>query len=77
MLNRYQYPDGGIVEAIAKHHGVKERERDTRAGSGEILKIVGEAFHARSQEGCRVDPSYDSVYRFVITSRPMRSKFRS
>src|SRR6476620_4175798 len=44
--NRYQYPDGGIVDAIAKHHGLKKENVILGAGSGEILKIIGEAFTA-------------------------------
>jgi len=63
--NRYQYPDGGIVEAIAKHHGLKKENVMLGAGSGEILKIIGEAFTADHKKVVGVDPSYDSVYRFV------------
>ena len=63
--NRYQYPDGGIVEAIAKHHGLKKENVILGAGSGEILKIIGEAFTADHKKVIGVDPSYDSVYRFV------------
>jgi histidinol-phosphate aminotransferase len=64
-VNRYQYPDGGIVEAIAKHHGLKKENVMLGAGSGEILKIVGEAFTADHKRVVGVDPSYDSVYRFI------------
>ncbi|MEK6285006.1 MAG: aminotransferase class I/II-fold pyridoxal phosphate-dependent enzyme [Acidobacteriota bacterium] len=63
--NRYQYPDGGIVEAIAKHHGLKKENVILGAGSGEILKIIGEAFTLDHKRVVGVDPSYDSVYRFV------------
>src|SRR5690349_15590128 len=35
--NRYGYPDGGITQAIAKFHGVKEDNVMLGAGSGEIL----------------------------------------
>ena len=63
--NRYQYPDGGIVEAIAKHHGLKKENVMLGAGSGELLKIIGEAFTADHKRVVGVDPSYDSVYRFV------------
>lgn len=63
--NRYQYPDGGIVEAIAKHHGLKKENVILGAGSGEILKIIGEAFTADHKRVIGVDPSYDSVYRFI------------
>ena len=63
--NRYQYPDGGIVEAIAKHHGLKRENVILGAGSGEILKIVGETFTQDHKRIVGVDPSYDSVYRFI------------
>jgi histidinol-phosphate aminotransferase len=63
--NRYQYPDGGIVEAIARHHGLKKENVILGAGSGEILKIIGEAFTVDHKKVVGVDPSYDSVYRFV------------
>lgn len=63
--NRYQYPDGGIVEAIAKHHGLKKENVILGAGSGEILKIIGEAFTEDHKRVVGVDPSYDSVYRFI------------
>src|SRR5437867_7183278 len=67
--NRYQYPDGGIVEAIAKHHGVKKENVILGAGSGEVLKIVDEAFLPDHKRVVGVDPSYDSVYRHVTNSK--------
>lgn len=63
--NRYQYPDGGIVDAIAKHHGLKRENVVLGAGSGEVLKIVGEVFTQDHKKIVGVDPSYDSVYRFI------------
>jgi histidinol-phosphate aminotransferase len=63
--NRYQYPDGEIVENIAKHHGLKKENVILGAGSGEILKIVGETFTQEHKRIVGVDPSYDSVYRFI------------
>ena len=63
--NRYQYPDGGIVEAIARHHGLKKENVILGAGSGEILKVIGEVFTADHKRVVGVDPSYDSVYRFI------------
>src|SRR5581483_12035400 len=39
--NRYGYPDGDIVQAIAKHHGVDPKYVVLGAGSGEILDVVG------------------------------------
>ena len=67
--NRYQYPDGGIVEAIAKHHGLKKENVILGAGSGEILKMVDEAFLPDHKRVVGVDPSYDSVYRHVTNSK--------
>lgn len=67
--NRYGYPDGGIVDAIAKHHGLKKENVLLGAGSGEILKIVGEAFLIDHKKCVGVDPSYDSVYRYVTNSK--------
>src|SRR3954469_10721098 len=37
--NRYGYPDAGIVDEIAKHHGVKPENILLAAGSGEILDV--------------------------------------
>ena len=45
--NRYGYPDGGITEEIAKHHGVKPENVLVAAGSGEILDVVGSTFASR------------------------------
>jgi histidinol-phosphate aminotransferase len=63
--NRYRYPDGGIVEGIAKHHGLKPENVILGAGSGEILKIVGEVFLLDRRKVVGVDPTYDSVYRYA------------
>src|SRR5262245_8985657 len=59
--NRYGYPDGGIVEEIAKHHGVKPENVMIAAGSGEILDVVGSAF-ASGKKVVGVEPSYSQVY---------------
>ncbi|MEK6323551.1 MAG: aminotransferase class I/II-fold pyridoxal phosphate-dependent enzyme [Acidobacteriota bacterium] len=67
--NRYQYPDGGIVDAIAKHHGLKPENVILGAGSGEVLRIVGQAFLLDHKKCVGVDPSYDSVYRYVTNSK--------
>ena len=39
--NRYGYPDGDVVEAIAAHHGLKPENVLLTAGSGEVLQVVG------------------------------------
>jgi histidinol-phosphate aminotransferase len=67
--NRYGYPDGGIVEAIAAHHGVKTENVMIGAGSGEILKVANAAFLTARKKVVGVDPSYDSVYRYVTNSK--------
>jgi histidinol-phosphate aminotransferase len=61
--NRYGYPDGGIVQAIADHHGVKAENILLGAGSGEILDVVGTTFLLGGKKVVGVDPSYGSVYQ--------------
>ncbi|MGH7551766.1 MAG: pyridoxal phosphate-dependent aminotransferase, partial [Longimicrobiales bacterium] len=60
--NRYGYPDGGIVSAIAKHHGVESENVMLGAGSGEILDVVGSTFLEGGRKVIGVEPSYGSVY---------------
>jgi len=64
--NRYGYPDGGIVDEIAKHHGVKSENVLIAAGSGEILDVVGSAF-ASGKKVVGVEPSYSQVYAHVTS----------
>jgi histidinol-phosphate aminotransferase len=61
--NRYGYPDGGIVQAIADHHGVKPENVLLGAGSGEILQVVGSAFLDGGKKVIGVDPTYGTVYQ--------------
>src|SRR5688572_14340335 len=61
--NRYAYPDGGIVEAIAKHHAVKPENILLGAGSGELLNVVGLTFLRDGKKVVGVDPTYGSVYQ--------------
>lgn len=61
--NRYGYPDGGIVKAIADHHGVKPEHILLGAGSGEILNIVGSAFLQDGRKVLGVDPTFGAVYQ--------------
>jgi histidinol-phosphate aminotransferase len=65
--NRYGYPDGGIVEEIAKHHGVKTENVMVGAGSGEILDVVGSAFAGNGKKVVGVEPSYSQVYAHVTS----------
>jgi histidinol-phosphate aminotransferase len=61
--NRYGYPDGGIVQEIASHHGVKPENILLGAGSGEILNVVGTTFLEGGKKVVGVEPSYSSVYQ--------------
>ena len=61
--NRYGYPDGNVVEAIAEHHGVKPENILLTAGSGEVLQVVGTTFLLGGKKVLGADPSYGSVYQ--------------
>ena len=61
--NRYGYPDGDVVEAIAAHHGLKPENVLLTAGSGEVLQVVGTTFLAGGKKVVGADPSYGSVYQ--------------
>ena len=61
--NRYGYPDGNIVQAIAEHHGVKPENILLTAGSGEVLQVVGTTFLPAGKKVIGADPSYGSVYQ--------------
>ena len=65
--NRYGYPDGGITEEIAKHHGVKPENVLVAAGSGEILDVVGSTFASNDKKVVGVEPSYSQVYQHVTS----------
>ena len=60
--NRYAYPDGEILQEIARHHGVKPENVLLGAGSGELLKVVGATFLANSKIVVGADPTFNSVY---------------
>jgi len=60
--NRYGYPDGGIVDEIAKHHGVKPENVLLAAGSGEILDVSGTTFLQHDRVLVGADPSYNIFY---------------
>lgn len=61
-VNRYGYPDGNIVQAIADHHGVSRDHILLGAGSGEILNVVGTTYLQGGKKVVGVEPSYGSVY---------------
>ena len=65
--NRYGAPDGGLVEAIAKLHGVKPENILIGAGSGEILDVVGSAYLEGGRRVLGSDPTYGSVYQHATT----------
>ena len=67
--NRYQYPDGGIIDAIAEHHGVKPENVVLGCGSSEILKIVDDAFLPDHKLVIGVEPTYETVYRYATNSK--------
>ena len=60
--NRYGYPDGGIVDEIATHHGVKPENVLLAAGSGEILDVCGTTFLQNDRVLLGADPSYNIFY---------------
>ncbi len=65
--NRYGYPDGGIVQEIAKHHGVKAENILLTAGSGEVLDVVGTAFLPAGKKVLGVEPTYSTVYQHATS----------
>ncbi|MCZ6918434.1 MAG: histidinol-phosphate transaminase [Gemmatimonadetes bacterium] len=60
---RYGYPDGGVLSAIAEHHGVPQENVMLGAGSGEILEVVGLTYLEHGKKVVGVEPSYGAVYR--------------
>jgi histidinol-phosphate aminotransferase len=79
--NRYGYPDGGIVQEIARHHGVKPENVMIAAGSGEILDVVGSAFASNGKKVVGVEPTFSQVYQHVTSVKgaaitlPLREDF--
>jgi histidinol-phosphate aminotransferase len=61
--NRYGYPDGGVVDAIAREHGVKPENVLLGAGSGEILDVMALAFLQGNKKVLGVEPTYSTVYQ--------------
>jgi histidinol-phosphate aminotransferase len=61
--NRYGYPDGNIVQAIADHHKVKPENILLTAGSGEVLQVVGTTFLLGGKKVVGAEPTYGSVYQ--------------
>ncbi|MEO7965525.1 MAG: histidinol-phosphate transaminase [Gemmatimonadaceae bacterium] len=60
--NRYSYPDGEILQEIARYHGVQPENVLLGAGSGELLKVVGATFLTNSKMVVGAEPTFNSVY---------------
>src|SRR5688572_6543417 len=61
--NRYGYPDGNILQAIADHHGVKPQNILLTAGSSEVLQVVGTTFLLGGKKVLGADPTYATVFQ--------------
>jgi histidinol-phosphate aminotransferase len=67
--NRYGYPDGGIVEAIAEHHGVKPENIIIGAGSSEILTMSDSTFLYGGKKVVSVEPTYATIYQYATNTK--------
>jgi histidinol-phosphate aminotransferase len=67
--NRYGYPDGGIVQAIADHHGVKPENVLLGAGSTEILNVMDATFLQGGKKVVGVEPTYMTVYVYATGTK--------
>ena len=65
--NRYGYPDGNLVQEIARHHGVKQENILLTAGSGEVLDVVGTTFLPAGKKVLGVEPTYSTVYQHATS----------
>jgi histidinol-phosphate aminotransferase len=65
--NRYGYPDGGIVSAIAALHGVDRDNIILGAGSSEILDAAGTALLAGGKKVLGVAPTFGLVYQHATS----------
>ena len=61
--NRYGYPDGDVLNAIAKHHDVPTNQVMIAAGSGEILDVCCTALLQDGRKIVGSDPSYEILYQ--------------
>jgi histidinol-phosphate aminotransferase len=61
--NRYGYPDGNVLDAIAKHHDVPPNQVMIAAGSGEILDVCCTALLQDGKKIIGCDPSYEILYQ--------------
>ena len=65
--NRYGYPDGNIVQEIAKLHGVKTENVLLTAGSSEVLDVVATAYLLGGKKVLGVEPTYSTVYQHATS----------
>jgi len=63
--NRYGAPDGGIVDAIAAHHGVKTENVLIGEGSSELLDISDAAFTRGGRKVVGADPTYATIFQYA------------
>ena len=63
--NRYNYPDGNLVQEIAAHHGVEPENVIIGAGSSEILQVAGRTFLPGGRKVVGVAPTYADVYEYA------------
>src|SRR5687767_2284695 len=81
FANRYNYPDGDLVQAIAAHHGVKPENVILGAGSSEILQVAGRTFLTGGRKVVGVEPTFADVYEYASGVRaesivlPLRSDY--
>jgi histidinol-phosphate aminotransferase len=64
--NRYGYPDGNVVAAIAKHHDVAANQVMIAAGSGEILDVCCNSLLQGDKKIVGSDPSYEILYQHAV-----------
>lgn len=67
--NRYGYPDGGIVEAIAGYHGVKPENVLIGEGSTEILDISDATFLQGGRKVVGAEPTYATVFQYATGTK--------
>jgi histidinol-phosphate aminotransferase len=67
--NRYGYPDGGIIDAIAEYHSVKPENIILGAGSSEVLTMTDTTFLQGGKKVVGVEPTYATVYQYATNSK--------
>ena len=80
--NRYGYPDGDLLEAIAASHGVKSENVLIGSGSTEILEIAANAFLEGRKKVIGAEPTFSAVYEWATGLKcsairlPLEADFR-